>query len=38
MTGLSWSPQSLDDDYDLQGGWDLLLGFNEPGRPLKIQK
>ncbi|OWZ49228.1 hypothetical protein C351_06087 [Cryptococcus neoformans c8] len=25
-----WSPQSLDDGCDLQEGWDLLLGFNEP--------
>lgn len=38
MTGLSWSPQSLDDGCDLQEGWDLLLGFNEPGRSLRIQK
>ncbi|KGB77290.1 hypothetical protein I307_00182 [Cryptococcus deuterogattii 99/473] len=25
-----WSPKSLDDGCNLQEGWDLLLGFNEP--------
>lgn len=31
-TGSSWSPQSLDDGCDLQEEWNLLFGFNEPGR------